>query len=132
MTTASRSQAYHVWLSTKKRESVLVAEIRDLVLNEFARIASERSIRILAVEAIEDHVHLLIDLHQGQALASVMHDLKGASARKVLLTYPELRLDMHSNSFWQQSYGSRPVPPSQVRMVRRYIQTQDKRPLRRE
>jgi REP element-mobilizing transposase RayT len=61
-----------------------------------------------------------------------MHDLKGASARAVYLKYPELRLDMQSNSFWQKSYAQRLVWPNQIGTVRHYIRTQDQRPLRHE
>jgi putative transposase len=132
MSSIESSHLYHVWFSTKGRKSALFEEIRDTVLAEFARVALEIPTNILAVEAIEDHVHLLLELHGDQRLASVMHRLKGASARTVLLRYPELRLDMHSNSFWQKSYGSRPVPPQQLDMIRRYIQTQDERPLRHQ
>jgi putative transposase len=123
---------FHVWFSTKGRKDVLHEEIRDLVLDEFLRISKDRAIHLLAMAATYDPVHLLLDLRPGQVLASAMHDLKGASARTVFSIFPELRLDMHSNSFWQKNYGSRLVPPGQVNAVRRYIQTQDLRPLRHE
>ena len=125
-----RSRFYHVWFSTKGRKSALHEEIRDTVLSEFRRISEARSIHIVAMEAIEDHVHLLLDLKPGQELSTAMHDLKGASGRTVLFRYPDLRLDMHSNSFWQKSYGSRLIPPNQLNAVRRYIATQEERPLR--
>jgi putative transposase len=128
----SRSQNYHVWFSTKGRKSVLHDEIRETVLAEFRRVADATSLRILDVEAIEDHVHLLVELAPAQKLAVAMHDLKGASARTVFLRYPELKLDMHSDSFWQKGYGSRLVPVRELPIVRRYIQTQNDRPLRRE
>jgi putative transposase len=132
MSASDTSRLYHVWFSTKGRKRALFEEIRETVLAEFSRVALEIPLTILAVEAIEDHVHLLVELHGDQKLASVMHRLKGASARTVLLRYPDLRLDMHSNSFWQKSYGSRPVPPNQAGIVRRYIQTQELRPLRHQ
>lgn len=125
-----RSLIYHVAFSTKGRKSVLFDEIRDLVLAEFSRVSAERGIQILEVEAIYDHVHLLLDLKPNQKVSVVMHDLKGASARAVFLAYPELRLDMQSNSFWQRGYGARLVPPRQIPVVRQYIRTQDERPLR--
>ena len=104
-------------------------KVRRAMLDEFQRVSSERQVTILAVEAIEDHVHLLVDLRPDQTLPVVMHDLKGASARAVFQKYPELKLDMHSNSFWQKGYGSGLVPPNEVNRVRRYIETQEQRPL---
>lgn len=128
----ARSQIFHVVFSTKGRKGVLYEDVRDLVLAQFAKVATEKSIEILEVEAIHDHVHLLQLLKPGQKLSAVMHDLKGASARAVFLAFPELRLDMHSDSFWRRGYGERPVPRNQVAVVRRYIRTQDERPLRHE
>ena len=129
---ASTSRIFHVWFSTKYRKSVLHEEIRDTILGEFARVADGSSIRVLEVEAIEDHVHLLIALASDQELSVAIHDLKGTSARQVFLKYPELKLDMHSNSFWQKGYGSRLVTLREVPLVRRYIRTQNERPLRHE
>ncbi len=95
-------------------------------------VARRNGSLILELEAIEDHVHLLLALRPEQKLPTVMHDIKGATARAVFLLYPDLRLDMSSNSFWQKSYGARPVPDDQVDTVKHYIRTQDDRPLRHE
>jgi REP-associated tyrosine transposase len=129
---ASRTTYVHVWFSTKWRRPVLAGEIRDFIVATFASIALDKGVTILEAEAIEDHVHLLVGVRPDQRLAVIMHDLKGATARAVYLKYPELRLDMGSNSFWQKSYGSRIVWPNQIATVRRYIRTQDQRPLRHE
>jgi REP element-mobilizing transposase RayT len=72
----------------------------------------------------------LLEIDESMRIASAMHRLKGASARDVFLRYPDLRMDMGSNSFWQEGYGYRLVPPEQVEVVRRYIRTQPERPAR--
>ena len=87
---------------------------------------------IRALEAVEDHVHLLLDLQGNQSLSVVMHDLKGASAREVLRLFPDLRIDLAASSLWQKGYGWRLVPEGQTEAVRRYIETQETRPLRHE
>ena len=122
---------YHVWFSTKGRKRALEGEIRDDVLGLLSDIATRTGIQIVEMEAISDHAHLLLSLERGQTLASVMHQLKGASARRIFLAYPELKLDMGSNSFWQKGYGSRRVRPNEVAALRKYIRTQADRPLRR-
>jgi REP-associated tyrosine transposase len=129
---ALSSRAFHVWFSTKGRKPVLVEEIRDVVLRLLETNVEKAGTRLVEVEAIEDHVHLLVELQNHQSLATVMHRVKGASAREVFLRYPELRLDMQSNSFWQKSYGARPVPLKEMQTVRDYIRTQGERPLRHE
>jgi REP element-mobilizing transposase RayT len=59
-----------------------------------------------------------------------MHRCKGASARVIFQRFPEFKMDMESNSFWQRSYGSREVPEDQISTVLRYITSQDDRPVR--
>jgi putative transposase len=79
---------------------------------------------------VADHAHLLVALTGTQTLPSAMHQLKGASARFIFLKYPELKLDMGHDSFWQKGYGFRRLDPSEVSGVPRYIRTQGARPLR--
>jgi putative transposase len=105
-----------------------VEEIRQTVLFLLQTNAAKSGVDLMAIEAIADHVHLLLVVPADRPLAQVMHQLKGASAREVLRKYPELRLDMESNSLWQKSYGARLVPPDQLRAVK----TQSDRPLRHE
>jgi putative transposase len=129
---ASTMRALHVWFSTKGRRPVLVEEIKAAVLANIAAIATRIGVRIVEMEAIEDHVHLLLELRQNQKLSTVMHDLKGATARRVFVRFPELPLDMKSHSLWQRGYGWRLVPPEQIETVRRYIASQSDKPLRHE
>jgi len=121
---------YHVWFSTKGRKPALVDEIGALTTASLLTIAQRIGVEVLDMAAGEDHVHLLLALNDHQNLSTVMHDLKGASARDVFRSYPELRLDMASNSFWQKGYGWRLVPQDEIEGVRRYIRTQSERPLR--
>jgi len=94
---------YHVWFSTKGRKP-----------------------------ALEDEIGQEIKQLGTQTLSRAMHQLKGASARYILLKYPELRFDFGSTAFWQKGYGWRKIDPKEVHAVRHYIRTQRHRPLRRD
>lgn len=121
---------YHVWFSTKGRKQALEGELGDNVRRLLIEIAQRAGIRLLEVEVVVDHVHLLVAAAESQTLPSVMHQLKGASARSIFLKHSELKLDVGHNSFWQKGYGFRRLDPSEVSGVRRYIRTQGARPLR--
>jgi REP element-mobilizing transposase RayT len=58
---------YHVWFSTKWRRPVLEGEVRQAVLDWFRSIADEIGVEIEAMEAFEDHAHLLIGLDDWKA-----------------------------------------------------------------
>ena len=124
------TRIYHVWFSTKYRQVALVDVIAETVEASFRSIASRVGIRLLELALELDHVHLLIELDESMRIASAMHRLKGASAREVFLQYPQLKLDMGSNAYWQEGYGFRLVAPDQVGTVRHYIKTQTERPAR--
>jgi len=120
---------FHVWFSTKGRKPILVEDLKDLVLSEFQRLAKVAEVKVVESAAEYDHIHLLLRLKDQNDLPDVMHLLKGSSSRSVTLRFRELRDEM-GRSFWQKSYGWRPVPEDQVEVVRHYIRTQGQRPVR--
>jgi putative transposase len=115
---------FHVWFSTKRRKWPLQGGVRDAAVELLKETATEKGIKLLEVEAAVDHVHLLLDLRDKGQLPIAMMNLKGVSARRLFETFPELKLDAHTNSFWQEGYGSELVAPAAVPAVRRYIRTQ--------
>ncbi len=122
---------YHVWFSTKRRAEALQGSIAEDAKSLIVETARRTGIHLVGVVATGDHVHLLVAVGPGQALPSVMHQLKGASSRLLCLKYPEMRLDMGTNAFWQKGYGWHHVPAGQFEAVRSYIRTHHTRPLRR-
>ncbi len=123
---------YHVWFSTKGRKQALEGELGGDVRQLLAEIAQRADIRLLEIEMAADHAHLLVALSEAQTLSSAMHQLKGATSRRIFLKYPELKADLSLNSFWQKGYGWRKIDPAEAPAVRHYIRTQRSRALRHE
>ena len=123
---------YHVWFSTKGRKQALEGEVGDDAKRLLTETAQRTGIRLFEAEVAADHAHLLLAVTAGQTLSSVMHELKGASARAVFLKYPDLKIDLGHHSFWQKGYGFRKVDPKHIEMTRQYIRTQTSRPLRHD
>ena len=90
--------------------------------------AETKCIRMLECEMGYDHVHMLIDVPEGQTLSSLMHRLKGASAHRLFQRIPDLKLDLRHASFWQRGYGYRMLEPSELFRVRRYIRNHREEP----
>ncbi|MGA2286336.1 MAG: IS200/IS605 family transposase [Dehalococcoidia bacterium] len=121
---------FHVWFSTKARKPLLQAEIADEVKGSFTRIAARVNIKLLEFELSLDHVHMLLEFTSDQDLPAMMHQLKGACSREVFLKFPELKVDLGHQAFWQKGYGFRQLQADEVRGLRYYVRTQSKRPLR--
>jgi len=121
---------YHVWFSTKARKQALDGEVVEHAKRLLADAARRTGIRLLEVEVAVDHVHLLVPLTGDQTLSSVMHQLKGATARAIFLKHPDLKVVLGHHAFWQKGDGSRQVEPQQLPGTGHYIRTQASRPLR--
>jgi putative transposase len=115
---------FHVWFATKRRKWLLVDEVQEAAKAVLADIAREKGLALLEHEAIVDHVHLLLELDDRAKLPRAMNDLKGISARRLFEMFPDIKLDSHTNHFWQEGYGSKIVSPQAIETTKRYIQTQ--------
>ena len=119
---------YRVWFATRQRTWLLQGYVEERIKTILFEIAERNGFDLLALETMVDHVHLLIRLRQGQTLSGCEHRLKGASARRMFQELAELKLDAHSEHFWQKRFGSKLVTPQAVEAVRGYIETQKERP----
>ena len=123
-------RTHRVWFSTKHRQEALVEAIGAIAKSAILDAANRWDIEIHALEVELDHAHVLLSIDESRTLGWAMQMLKGSSSRAVFLAFPELRLDMGSNAFWQKSYGSRLVHEDEIERVANYIRTQSTRPSR--
>jgi REP element-mobilizing transposase RayT len=102
-------------------------DVEDRAKAWLLEIAAQHGIDLLAVGIMVDHVHLLIRLRNGQSLSSCVHRPKGTSARRMFQEMPDLKLDAHTEHFWQKRFGGKLVPPDAIESVKGYIETQKER-----
>jgi putative transposase len=115
---------YHVWFSTKRRKWLLQDDVLDAMRQLLHDVAAEKGINLVESEAIVDHVHLLVDVSDASELPRTMMLLKGISARRLFGQFPDIKLDAHTESFWQASYGSKLVVPEAASATKSYIRSQ--------
>lgn len=118
---------YHVWFKTSRRKWLLLGDVADATKGAIRETAERHGIKLLECETMVDHVHLLVEAADTADLSRVMHLLKGASARSLLESIPGIRMDVGINHFWQKRYGAKPVHPSALAAVKKYIRTQEER-----
>ena len=56
----------------------------------FQDIAKQYNYRILAMEVMEDHVHLFLEIHPTHSLSYTFQLFKGISAKKLFWRFPSL------------------------------------------
>lgn len=111
---------YHIVFSTKQRRPLIGIELRPKLHQYLGRVIRGIGSQALIIGGVADHVHLLINLHQSQALADVMRDLKMSSTKWVNESGT-----LSSHFEWQRGYGAFTVSQSQMDQVRQYIRHQE-------
>ena len=110
---------YHIVFSTKNRQPLIGAQVRERIWAFLGGIAREDDMRALGIGGTADHIHLLIIAPASLALSKMVQLLKGGSSKWIHETFPQ----MH-NFAWQDGYGAFTVSRSQIPEIIRYIQGQ--------
>ena len=70
---------YHVIFHTKNNKSTLDPDAKD-VYNYLWGIVKNKKSKLYQINGIENHIHLLVDIHPTIAVADFMQDLKAYSS----------------------------------------------------
>lgn len=112
----------HLIFSTKHR-GYLLRKSPFADLHAFSRgILTDQKCHLIEMNNVQDHVHLLFELHRTEALSDVVMHLKRGTSRW---------LKEQGNQFaefeWQDGYGAFSIGRSQRDDVREYIRGQQDR-----
>jgi putative transposase len=110
------SNFIHCIFSTKERRPLIAADRKTDLYAYIGGIARSEGFSLVAAGGTADHVHLLFILPATQSLAATVQKLKGSSSHW-----------MGKGFSWQEGYGAFSVSPSQVPVVKAYIQGQERR-----
>ena len=104
----------HCIFSTKDRRQLIPAEKKSELRAYFGGIAHSEGFTLITAGGTVDHFHLLIALPPSISLAHAIQKLKGSSSRWMGKAFS-----------WQEGYGAFSISPSQVGVVKHYIQSQE-------
>lgn len=118
---------YHIVWSTKYRKKVLDDKIQGYLKILFCDIAGEKGFAIHTMEIMPDYVHVFASAHPQVAPSYIVKMLKGISARKVLLKYPEIKDKLYKGHLWNSSFYIETIGSISEDAIRRYIENQKTR-----
>jgi putative transposase len=110
----------HLIWSTKNREPMITRELRSRLLSHLRDNATSKGIRLDSLNAVSDHVHVLVSLGSDQSIAKVAQLLKGESSHWI--NHEKLTPFKFE---WQEEYIAVSVSDSLVDVVRNYIKNQE-------
>ncbi len=71
---------YHIIFSPYKREAVLLKKDRNLLYKYITGIIGQKKCHMYAINGIEDHIHLLVEIRPDISVSDFIKDIKVASS----------------------------------------------------
>ena len=114
------SQIYlHVVFAVEGRQNLISAQHNDELQKYITGIVSEQKQKLIAINNMPDHVHMLIGLQPDLALSDLIRDVKASSSGFV-----NRKRWVQGRFQWQEGFGAFSYSRSQLNTVIRYIQDQ--------
>jgi len=117
---------YHIVWSTKYRKQVLVDEIEITLKNILSEISELKGFVIKSMEVMPDHIHVFVESDPKIAPTYIYKMLKGISARKLFIIYPELKNVLWNGHLWNSSTYIESVGNISKSSILKYIENQKK------
>jgi REP element-mobilizing transposase RayT len=112
---------YHIVFSTKNRQPLITNDVKSRLYDYIGGTIRKQGGIALAINGMNDHVHVLAKLRPDKAVSDVLRDLKANSSGWMHEVFPDLKVFS-----WQNGYGAFTVSASQVAKIREYIANQEK------
>jgi REP element-mobilizing transposase RayT len=109
----------HVVFAVEGRQNLIKPEHNDELQKYIAGIVSAQRHKLIAINNMPDHLHLLAGLRPDAALSELVRDIKANSSRFI----NEKRWVMGRFS-WQEGFGAFSYSRSQLGAVIRYVDNQ--------
>ena len=103
------------------RESLIKPTFKEELYKYIAGVVRNQKQKLIAINGVSDHVHILIGLRPAMALADLVENIKTDSSKFI-----NRNKWVHGRFNWQEGYGAFSYGHSQLDRVIRYIQNQER------
>lgn len=107
--------------AVKFRASLISSEWKDELYKYITKIIQGNGHKLLAINGMPDHIHILIGLRPTQALSELVREVKSNSSKWI-----NENCKCNSRFEWQNSFGAFSYGKSQMDAVIKYINNQEK------
>jgi putative transposase len=111
----------HLVFSVKNRDPLITKNFKDNLLKYITGIIKKRGCKLLTINSMPDHIHILLSLNPEKSISSLVREIKVFSVKYI----NENKLCKFKFN-WQEGYGAFSYSGSQVDKVKSYIENQDK------
>jgi putative transposase len=111
----------HIIFAVEGRQNLLGPEHNDELQKYITGIVSARGQKLIAINNMPDHLHMLIGLKPDMSLSDLVRDVKAVSSKFI-----NERHWVNGRFGWQEGFGAFSHSRSQLSDVIRYIENQQK------
>ena len=115
---------YHLVWCPKRKKKVLTAKIAKRLEEICNQVAKEKSVDILALEIMPDHLHLFISCQPQMTIHKIVKAFKGRSSNILRKEFPVL---LKLPSLWTNSYFVSTAGNISNKTIQKYIENQSKK-----
>lgn len=105
--------------TVQDRDSIILNSWKDDLYKYITGIIQNNKHKLLAINGMPDHIHVLFGQRPTQSLSDLMQDIKGSSSKWI----NEKRF-VRGKFSWQEGYGAFSYSKSDLPKIIRYIQDQ--------
>ncbi|MFH6992315.1 IS200/IS605 family transposase [Flavobacterium sp. FlaQc-48] len=110
----------HFVFAVKFRQAIINKEWKEELYKYIAGIIKNNNHKLLAINGVSDHVHILIGIRPAQSISELMKNIKQDSSKWINKSN---FLNFHFE--WQEGYGAFSYSKSQLASVINYIENQE-------
>lgn len=116
----SLSRVYvHITFSTKHRSPIIDSAVENELHAYIGGVCRELKCNALQVGGFTDHIHILALLHKSVTQIKLLEEVKKRSSKWI-----KIKGINYHNFYWQDGYGIFSVRPSEIDVVKKYIENQ--------
>lgn len=115
---------YHFVFCTRYRRKVLEGAVETRFVDILQDICNRLNIKIVAIEVMDDHVHLVLNCLPDISPAEIMSKIKGVTSKKLREEFRHLN---HQVSFWTRNYFVSTTENVSSEIIKCYVEQQKKR-----
>jgi REP-associated tyrosine transposase len=111
----------HVVFAVEGRQNLIASEHNDELQKFITGIVSGQKQKLIAINNMPDHLHLLVGLRPDSSLSDLVRDAKAGSSKFI-----NRKRWVAGRFSWQEGFGAFSYSRSQLGAVIRYIENQQK------
>jgi putative transposase len=110
----------HFVFAVKYRAGMIQIKWRDELYKYITGIVQNNNHKLIAINGMPDHIHLLIGMRPIQSVSDLLQDIKGGSSKWI-----NEKKFLKTKFEWQEGFGAFSYGKSQVKGVISYIENQE-------